>query len=93
MKNVKNNVETQWTLNVAPAWVPDSNAAACKCCDAAFSLTTRRHHCRNCGEVVCSSCSQKFIALPQFGITEPVRVCKDCFPSRTDEEPGGCVVS
>ena len=37
-----------------------------------------QHHCRNCGRVVCSSCSQRQWLLPQVG-TSPVRVCDSCY--------------
>ena len=41
----------------AAVWVPDTQFSACVLCDAKFSLTRRRHHCRACGKVVCGSCS------------------------------------
>ena len=34
-------------------WQADHLAAACPICTAPFSLTTRKHHCRLCGRVVC----------------------------------------
>lgn len=37
-------------------WVPDAAAPACAECGAKFSFTTRRHHCRRCGSVVCAEC-------------------------------------
>lgn len=36
---------------VAPVWVPDSQAPVCMKCDARFTFTKRRHHCRACGKV------------------------------------------
>jgi hypothetical protein len=39
----------------APVWVLDSQA--CAGCQARFGLLLRRHHCRACGDVVCSACS------------------------------------
>jgi hypothetical protein len=38
-------------------WVPDRDAPACTACTAAFTLFKRRHHCRGCGLVFCSECS------------------------------------
>lgn len=48
----------------ARRWVPDAEAAACACCGAAFSLVVRRHHCRDCLQVVCGSCSPTEAAPP-----------------------------
>lgn len=36
---------------VAPVWVPDSQAPVCMKCDIKFTFTKRRHHCRACGKV------------------------------------------
>lgn len=40
-----------------------------------------KHHCRNCGEIFCNSCSEQLAPLPndqgQFG--KPVRVCDGCW--------------
>lgn len=38
---------------VAPVWVPDSQAPNCMKCEARFTFTKRRHHCRACGKVSC----------------------------------------
>src|SRR5690606_31453925 len=35
----------------APVWVPDDGASRCAVCHTNFSLTTRKHHCRKCGNV------------------------------------------
>lgn len=34
-----------------PSWVPDSEAPNCMNCQAKFTFTKRRHHCRACGKV------------------------------------------
>jgi len=61
-----------------PAWVPDSAAPQCMGCLEAFTFVKRRHHCRACGKVFCSKCSNQFLPLPQFGLDRPVRVCNRC---------------
>ena len=38
-------------------WLPDAAAAACQACQAVFTLTRRKHHCRNCGRIFCDACS------------------------------------
>ncbi|CAK4475540.1 unnamed protein product [Aphanomyces euteiches] len=60
-------------------WVPDSHRDRCHICARSFGTFTRRkHHCRTCGEVVCSTCLIKQSAeLPVKGITD-VKVCLAC---------------
>lgn len=48
------------------------------CCQSAFSMFNRRHHCRRCGRLVCHSCSQKRMLVDSYG-SILVRVCDDCF--------------
>ncbi|XP_050296605.1 RUN and FYVE domain-containing protein 2 isoform X2 [Anthonomus grandis grandis] len=57
-------------------WVSDSTATHCKSCKKEFSLTRRKHHCRNCGEIFCNACSDNSMSLPSSA--KPVRVCDDC---------------
>ena len=38
-------------------WKPDSAAVHCALCRLEFTFLLRRHHCRRCGDVFCSSCS------------------------------------
>lgn len=37
-------------------WVPDEHRKFCYLCCKRFSLLRARHHCRACGEVMCSAC-------------------------------------
>ena len=62
----------------APVWVPDHRASMCQQCGVEFSLVVRRHHCRACGKIFCSACSngKAPIKYRQF---EPVRVCHTCY--------------
>lgn len=63
---------------IPPIWVPDQEASACMQCQQKFTLLKRRHHCRACGQVLCSvCCSQKF-KLEFLSDLEP-RVCVQCF--------------
>lgn len=62
-----------------PEWVPDSESDECmRCNKVKFSLLQRRHHCRNCGLLVCSSCSAHRIVLPRLS-SKSVRVCFVCY--------------
>uniref|UniRef100_A0A673CCH4 phosphatidylinositol-3,5-bisphosphate 3-phosphatase n=1 Tax=Sphaeramia orbicularis TaxID=375764 RepID=A0A673CCH4_9TELE len=60
-------------------WYPDHLAAHCYGCESRFWLATRKHHCRNCGNVFCSSCCDQKIPVPSQQLFEPSRVCKNCY--------------
>ena len=61
----------------APVWVPDTASDRCQACDRKFSLIVRRHHCRCCGRLLCSSCSSFFVPLPYLD-WQVARVCQVC---------------
>ncbi|XP_069498300.1 zinc finger FYVE domain-containing protein 9 [Ambystoma mexicanum] len=62
---------------VAPVWVPDSQAPNCMKCEAKFTFTKRRHHCRACGKVFCATCcSLKWQLL--YMEKKESRVCVIC---------------
>ncbi|KAA8589102.1 hypothetical protein FQN60_010447 [Etheostoma spectabile] len=58
------------------AWLKDDEATQCKQCEKEFSIARRKHHCRNCGDIYCSTCSSNELALPSY--PRPVRVCDVC---------------
>ncbi|XP_030377948.1 pleckstrin homology domain-containing family F member 1 homolog [Scaptodrosophila lebanonensis] len=65
--------------NHAAVWVPDAEASICMHCKKTqFTFVQRRHHCRNCGAVVCAACSSKKFLLPQQSV-KPLRVCNGCY--------------
>ncbi|XP_064418700.1 RUN and FYVE domain-containing protein 2 isoform X2 [Latimeria chalumnae] len=57
-------------------WLKDKDATHCKLCEKEFSLSRRKHHCRNCGEIFCNACSDNELPLPSS--PKPVRVCDTC---------------
>ncbi|KAL2769731.1 RUN and FYVE domain-containing protein 2 isoform a [Daubentonia madagascariensis] len=57
-------------------WLKDKEATHCKLCEKEFSLSKRKHHCRNCGEIFCNACSDNELPLPSS--PKPVRVCDAC---------------
>ncbi|KEG13900.1 protein kinase [Trypanosoma grayi] len=71
------NVARFWIRKVA--WVDESTVNACRGCGSSFSFWRRRHHCRNCGDVFCSSCSSKTSFIPESTYDSPERVCDNCF--------------
>ncbi|XP_010123292.1 PREDICTED: zinc finger FYVE domain-containing protein 9 isoform X2 [Chlamydotis macqueenii] len=62
---------------VAPVWVPDSQAPNCMKCEARFTFTKRRHHCRACGKVFCAACCSLKCKLLYMDRKE-ARVCVIC---------------
>lgn len=77
-------------------WVPDRDAKRCAepTCDTPFSVVTRRHHCRSCGNVFCKRCVDARLLLnPKTA--KPVisfknksaiaaRVCLNCYSNAFD---------
>lgn len=59
-----------------PRWRLDKR---CNICQLKFSYFRARHHCRNCGESVCSTHSNARAPLPHLGLAAPQRVCILCF--------------
>ncbi|XP_027088824.2 uncharacterized protein [Coffea arabica] len=58
---------------------PFQESSRCDVCYCSFTTFRRRHHCRCCGRTLCAEHSSHQMALPQFGLHSPVRVCADCF--------------
>lgn len=79
-----------------PKWAPDSSSKACRICNRPFTTyTRRRHHCRECGDLVCHACSPGFaIMAVDYGgrdVRKPVRVCNRCYAARAKANKGGGV--
>lgn len=69
--------EEQLLGKVKPFWIPDEEAPACMLCFGRFTVLKRRHHCRACGKVLCSSCCNQKAPLPCLENREG-RVCLPC---------------
>merc|ERR1719334_2776885 len=74
--------ETRPTL-----WVPDHAASQCMGCHTQFWFGRRKHHCRSCGRLFCSECSEQAVPLPSEQLYQPVRVCDQCFNHLTTTQP------
>jgi FYVE/RhoGEF/PH domain-containing protein 5/6 len=68
----------------APVWIQDRRVTMCQSCTAEFTVTFRRHHCRACGKVVCSDCSD-FRAPLQYINFQSARVCEECYETLFEE--------
>uniref|UniRef100_A0AC34GQT6 FYVE-type domain-containing protein n=1 Tax=Panagrolaimus sp. ES5 TaxID=591445 RepID=A0AC34GQT6_9BILA len=51
-------------------WTAD-NTSACQSCSAKFYLTRRKHHCRLCGNVICTDCSKFLPFVVAQKLTNP----------------------
>ncbi|XP_053130387.1 zinc finger FYVE domain-containing protein 26 isoform X2 [Hemicordylus capensis] len=60
-------------------WIPDETEVTCMVCKTErFTMFNRRHHCRRCGRLVCSSCSAKKMVVEACR-ENPARVCDQCY--------------
>ena len=74
-----------------PVWVPDSSCKECMICAVKFTAFVRKHHCRQCGRVICSPCSPYRVASESLvgvvsGDSKKVdmeRICTDCYRDRS----------
>uniref|UniRef100_A0A1L8E370 Putative smad anchor for receptor activation n=1 Tax=Nyssomyia neivai TaxID=330878 RepID=A0A1L8E370_9DIPT len=71
------STQMQHLGKVAPYWVPDNVTNFCMQCNLKFSLIKRRHHCRACGQVLCSTCCSLRGKLEYLGDVE-ARICIQC---------------
>ncbi|KAJ8011050.1 hypothetical protein DPEC_G00054160 [Dallia pectoralis] len=74
--------------DVAPVWVPDSQAPSCMKCEARFTFTKRRHHCRACGKVFCAVCCSLKSRMGYMDGKE-ARVCVTCHSTLLNAPSGG----
>lgn len=70
----------------AAVWISDHEVKACMVCSVKFTMINRRHHCRQCGAVVCGACTTHKKELPKQG---KQRVCDNCFNDVTPEHLKG----
>ncbi|MFH4980683.1 hypothetical protein AB6A40_007392 [Gnathostoma spinigerum] len=63
-------------LEKEPKW---ADGDFCSECEAKFNITMRKHHCRHCGRLVCSRCSEQTMPILKYGLEKAVRICQICF--------------
>ncbi len=61
-----------------PRWLPDAIAFDCGLCSSEFSMFTRKHHCRFCGDIFCNNCCYRFEHFQPF-YKKRVRICEHCY--------------
>lgn len=59
-------------------WMPDSSCKECYDCGEKFTTFRRRHHCRICGQIFCSSCCNQEVPGRVIGILGSLRACTYC---------------
>lgn len=70
------------------AWVKSETRKCCNVCQQSFQSFRRKHHCRLCGEVVCSKCSSiQVIKLAKAG-KDSFRICDGCLHGAGDTDSG-----
>mmetsp|Transcript_29853 Transcript_29853/g.50945 ORF Transcript_29853/g.50945 Transcript_29853/m.50945 type:complete len:2213 (+) Transcript_29853:89-6727(+) len=76
-------------------WMPDKLCKHCYSCEAPFTVLRRKHHCRVCGMIFCSTCSAYFVQISEAssltdsasgvkprdnkGAYGTMRTCKMCY--------------
>uniref|UniRef100_A0A6B2EES0 phosphatidylinositol-3,5-bisphosphate 3-phosphatase n=1 Tax=Phlebotomus kandelakii TaxID=1109342 RepID=A0A6B2EES0_9DIPT len=77
------NAEMQ---SVAVDWKSMRNVTVCSC-STPFDQFSRKSHCWKCGEVFCSRCIVRTVALAGHHSGNPVPVCRSCFRTLQQTTP------
>ncbi|KAG7795670.1 hypothetical protein KL944_005307 [Ogataea haglerorum] len=77
MSTLRNKHKTETQGLGRDYWLDDSSATKCRACDRTFTTFRRKHHCRICGKIFCSSCTT-FIDGDKFNHPGKMRVCLLC---------------
>ena len=90
---VQNNLETESVSmsvrsRLDPAmptdWQPNMSCSECAVCAAKFNLLfRRRHHCRQCGTLVCDGCSRVRDYVAGYK-DRKVRICVNCSQAKLE---------
>ncbi|SMN19246.1 similar to Saccharomyces cerevisiae YFR019W FAB1 1-phosphatidylinositol-3-phosphate 5-kinase [Maudiozyma saulgeensis] len=82
-----NKKSKQTTKNVLSKeyWMKDESSKECFTCGKPFNTFRRKHHCRICGQIFCSSCTLQ-IPAEKFGFSGNMRVCSNCFEQANNYE-------
>uniref|UniRef100_A0A183D9W1 FYVE-type domain-containing protein n=1 Tax=Gongylonema pulchrum TaxID=637853 RepID=A0A183D9W1_9BILA len=73
---VNQNLQMDYARQMSRKWLDDSEVTNCHACNKQFTLTVRKHHCRQCGQIFCATCSS--FTAQVASSKSPVRVCSAC---------------
>lgn len=76
MKN--GNLSNYKDTELQQFWMPDSKSKECYECGSKFSLFRRKHHCRLCGQIFCSTCCNQMVTGKIIRVTGNLKVCTYC---------------
>ncbi|VDN44929.1 unnamed protein product [Gongylonema pulchrum] len=68
--------QMDYARQMSRKWLDDSEVTNCHACNKQFTLTVRKHHCRQCGQIFCATCSS--FTAQVASSKSPVRVCSAC---------------
>jgi hypothetical protein len=73
----KHGTQTNYTIQARKPniWIPNEYSKKCKSCSVAFTIITRKHHCRQCCNIFCSVCTT---ARRIVNKQSKQRVCAPC---------------
>mmetsp|Transcript_6085 Transcript_6085/g.13121 ORF Transcript_6085/g.13121 Transcript_6085/m.13121 type:complete len:339 (+) Transcript_6085:102-1118(+) len=72
-------------------WVRDEEVNDCQICGSTFGSLNRKHHCRECGKVVCGTCSGNTMFIANLG--KDGRACDKCFALSQHDKASGLTES
>ncbi len=58
-------------------WIPNETSNCCIVCSKFFGMFRRKHHCRQCGILVCQDCSPYKDYVAGYR-DQKVRICRNC---------------
>lgn len=72
-----------------PLWIPDPKATSCMMagCSTKFNVLNRRHHCRECGYLICRSCVG-YAPVKTSSYYVRTKVCPECYVKITKKWKG-----
>ncbi|GAB1606653.1 FYVE and coiled-coil domain-containing protein 1-like [Argonauta hians] len=70
-------------LEASKKWMDNSEVSNCLGCNAVFSFTLRKHHCRMCGKIYCYNCTSRQIMTAHS--SKKIRACEKCYESHKEQ--------